>query len=59
MNLRGIEVKTTEQIQAMRKAGLVVAEALIAMGEAARPEGARTQTTSRKSGASGPSARPM
>ena len=41
MNLRGIEVKTTEQIQAMRKAGLVVAEALIAMGEAARP-GVRT-----------------
>jgi len=41
VNLRGIEVKTTEQIQAMRKAGLVVAEALIAMGEAARP-GVRT-----------------
>ena len=26
MNLRGIEVKTTEQIQAMRKAGLVVSD---------------------------------
>ncbi len=41
MGQRGIEVKTTEQIQAMRKAGLVVAEALIAMGEAVRA-GVRT-----------------
>lgn len=37
MSSRGIEVKSAEQIQAMRRAGLVVARALNAMGEAVRP----------------------
>ncbi|NLA29970.1 MAG: type I methionyl aminopeptidase [Propionibacterium sp.] len=41
MSPRGIEIKTAEQIRAMRKAGLVVAEALVAMGEAVR-SGVRT-----------------
>lgn len=34
---RGIEVKTADQIRRMRRSGLVVAEALAAMGAAVRP----------------------
>ena len=34
---RGVTVKTTEQVQTMRRAGLVVAEALARMTEAVRP----------------------
>lgn len=41
MSSHGIEVKTADQIKVMRRAGLVVAKALIAMGEAVRP-GIRT-----------------
>ena len=37
MAARGIEIKTAEQIERMRRAGLVVAEALAAMGAAVRP----------------------
>lgn len=37
MTARGIEVKSAEQIRRMRKAGLVVAEALAMMGAAVRP----------------------
>ena len=37
MVARGIEIKTAEQIERMRRAGLVVAEALAAMGAAVRP----------------------
>ncbi|MGB3956333.1 MAG: type I methionyl aminopeptidase [Brooklawnia sp.] len=37
MIARGVEVKSIEQIRLMRRAGLVVAEALAAMGEAIRP----------------------
>lgn len=36
MNSRGIQIKSAEQIQAMRIAGLVVSDGLIAMAEAAR-----------------------
>lgn len=42
MSRRGIEIKSTDQIVAMRRAGLVVAEALAAMGAAVRV-GATTQ----------------
>lgn len=41
MNTHGIEVKTPDQIKIMRQAGLVVAKALNAIGEAVRP-GLRT-----------------
>lgn len=37
MSSRGIEVKSSEQIRTMRRAGLVVAQALAAMGAAVRP----------------------
>lgn len=37
MSARGIEIKSSEQIRLMRRAGLVVAEALGAMGAAVRP----------------------
>lgn len=37
MIARGVEVKSIEQIRLMRRAGLVVAEALAAMGEGIRP----------------------
>lgn len=42
MSHRGIEIKTAEQIRSMRRAGLVVAEALAAMGAAVRP-GVKTE----------------
>lgn len=37
MILRGVEIKSIEQIRLMRRAGLVVAEALSVMGQAIRP----------------------
>ena len=37
MSQRGIEIKSPEQIAKMRRAGLVVAEALAEMGAAVRP----------------------
>lgn len=37
MTQRGVEIKSAEQIERMRRAGLVVAEALQAMGDAVRP----------------------
>lgn len=37
MTARGVEIKSPEQIRRMRRAGLVVAEALAAMGQAVRP----------------------
>ena len=37
MRSRGVEIKTPEQIIAMRRAGLVVEQALTAVGEAIRP----------------------